>query len=323
MAAAMIVRNNSSRVSSSRTNKVQNENEDRDDELQAAIRNGELKQPEPIRDVHLSDGPVHISHDTLMGKMPKADKVLKKGDLLKLTSSYEWKSVTAALTSVGLFLSRPGEEVLRDLVPLYEIIEVKKRSDVPGNNSEKHKEGEEHSNETHNAATSSFRAMRISSLMQETAEPMHIIQIRTVEKGYNSGRTYYFKAESDEVCNEWITRLRAESDHAIMLKQAGPSIFRRMRYRLRKLYASMPVQGLVAVLIFASFLANIVQTELLGAQPAEASPVFAALEVFFTAAFTAELAVNFLAHFFRPFFKVGEPRPPSVRFRSSALSARR
>ena len=275
----IIIRNSKFRLGS-KAKPLPKSNEDRDDELQNAIRYEGMEKPQPARDPHLSDGPINISHDTLMGKMPKAEKVLMKGDLWKLTSSYEWKPVVAALTAVGLFISRPGEDVMRDLVPLYEVVEVKRRDDIPGESSSKSKEGPGSSIERRKAApTGSLRTMRFSSLMEESPEPIHVIQLRTIENGYNSGRTYYFKADSEEACGDWVARLRSETDRAVMLKQAGPSLFRRVRYRVRRFYAGVPFQGLVAVLIFSSFLANIVQTELLGPAPAESDPVFGTLEV--------------------------------------------
>ena len=309
MAAQVIIRRNASRANV--YSKSDDSNKDRDDELQAVIRNAGLDKPKPAREVHqLSDGPVQISHDTLMGKMPKADKVLKKGDLWKLTSSYDWKPVTAALTASGLFLSRTGEDLLKDLIPLYEVVEVKKRTDIPGESSENTNQGKEVglSSEARKSA-SAARRMRMSSLMEDSDEPIHVIQLRTIENGYNSGRTYYFKADTEEACNEWISRLRAVSDNAVMLKLAGPSTFRRTRYRIRKFYESSMVQTFVAMLIFTSFLVNIIQTELLGSQPAEVSPTFTALEYFFTVAFAVELLINFLANFFWPFFQVAAARP--------------
>ena len=323
MAATIIIRDIHSRAGVKIQPSQATGLEDRDDELQAAIRDAGLKTVKQSRDSHLVDGPVHISHDTLMGKMPKSDKVLKKGEMLKLTSSYDWKPVTVALTTVGLFLSRVGEDVLRDLIPLYEVIEVKKRSDMPGEiaDHQKHETGKPKEAKSKQAHVSSH-SHRISFVegSQDTVKSLHIIQIRTIEGGYNSGRTYYFNAESDEVCSDWIGWLRSESDRATILKLAGPNIFRRMRYRLCQIYESFLVQSAVAVLIFASFLVNIIQTEMLGSQPAEASPPFSAMEYFFTAAFTAELVFNFLAHCYKPFFKVAPsplphppPPPPSLR----------
>jgi hypothetical protein len=88
---------------------------DRADDLMPAYRN------EPT----LTDGPVNVSSASLMGTMPKAVKVLKQETFSKLTSSYEWKPMTIALTSAGLFFSRPGEDILRDFIPIAEIVDVK------------------------------------------------------------------------------------------------------------------------------------------------------------------------------------------------------
>jgi hypothetical protein len=59
-----------------------------------------------------------------------------------------------------------------------------------------------------------------------------------------------------------------------VLEQAGPGRFRRLRYRLRRLYHSTPVQSAVAVLIFFSFIVNIIQTELVGQVGADAGTEF-------------------------------------------------
>ena len=162
---------------------------------------------------------------------------------------------------------------MRDLVPLYEVVEVKRRDDIPGESSSKSKEGPGSSIERRKAApTGSLRTMRFSSLMEESPEPIHVIQLRTIENGYNSGRTYYFKADSEEACGDWVARLRSETDRAVMLKQAGPSLFRRVRYRVRRFYAGVPFQGFVAVLIFSSFLVNIVRRSCSGPRPPSPTP---------------------------------------------------
>jgi hypothetical protein len=141
----------------------------------------------------------------------------------------------------------------------------------------------------------------------EVVESEHfIIQVRTIENGYNSGRTYFFDARSVELCNEWLHLLRKESDHAVVLMQAGPSHFQKLRFRLRRFYRSVFVQSTVAFLIFLCFIINILQTEMAGSGNSSDSSdaAFAALEYFFTIAFLLELLVNMTAHFIRPFFQV-------------------
>ena len=101
---------------------------DCDDELHAAIRKeGYVEDTRKVALGTKIDPQINVSPDSLMGKMPKGDKVVKEGNLKKLAGANEWKPVRAALTAVGLFLSLPNEDLLRDLIPLYEVLEVKKK----------------------------------------------------------------------------------------------------------------------------------------------------------------------------------------------------
>ena len=70
-------------------------------------------------------------------------------------------------------------------------------------------------------------------------------------------------------------------------------------------YESNPVQILVAVLIFANFIANAAQSELNPPDNTRGSDFFGALDVAFTYIFTVELVVNLLANWFWAFFLNG------------------
>ena len=226
---------------------------DRDAELLAVITCEELEANGPLSNGpranrKLTDGPVVISSDVLMGKMPKADKILKNGNIWRLTSYYEWKPMHIALTTAGLFFSRPGQDALRDLIPLYEIVDVKKRGEAPGADSRNNSGGvSDFSRATSKASSinSSKRNIKISTLLEDQGTvPMHIIQVRTIENGYNSGRTYYLRTDSPDTCQDWVQQLRTASDRAVMLKKAGPSLFRRIRfggtYTLSQMHACTP-----------------------------------------------------------------------------------
>jgi hypothetical protein len=234
---------------------------DRDDELLDMVQSDFMDNAdEGLEQNHIADGPVTVSSSVLMGRMPKPDKILKRGALDKLASTHEWKPMQIALTSVGLFFSRPGEDVLRDLIPLFEVVEVKRRSDIPGEWTPKLRRGAPDALE---AGQRPSRNATIASLLEEDpGAPLHVLQIRTAEGGYNSGRTYYLRAGSDAACADWLHHLRAAADRAIMLKRAGPSRLRRLQYRLRRMYRCRAVQGIFTALIFLSFLANIAQAGL-------------------------------------------------------------
>ncbi len=73
-----------------------------------------------------------LSAAVILGSMPDPVAVLLRGTLLKLTVKFDWKPMHAELTGDALFLARTDEDrVLRDMIPLHEILEVRKRSDLP------------------------------------------------------------------------------------------------------------------------------------------------------------------------------------------------
>ena len=244
-------------------------------------------------DQQLFDIPGNISALELIGEMPKSEDVIKEGILMKLTSQYEWKPMRAALTKSALCLARENEEILRDKIPLHEILDFRKRHDVPRHGDDDDKSGQ--------------KVAKLSALFDSGSENsnLHMIQIRTKEDGYNSGRTYYFNSNDEESCNAWVRVLRPACDDASIRQRSGPGFMLKVQLHCRRLYHSMAVQGLVAFLIFMSFLSNIIQTELQfpdGSDSADkAQRAYDTLEFFFTIVFAAELVLNILAHFFWPF----------------------
>jgi hypothetical protein len=283
---------------------------DRDDELLAVITH-EPNYDQLGQEVTLRDGPLTLSSESLMGTMPKAERIIKKDILWKLTSTHEWKPMQIALTTAGLFLARPDEEDLRDLIPLYEIRDVKKKADDPSIYAKRRMDSlGANTVENQSPKIGSMRNLKITALIDTASEVVEgehfIIQTRTVDNGYNSGRTYFFDARSVDLCNVWLQLLRKEVDQAVILKQAGPSHFQKLRFRLRRFYRSVYVQSIVATLIFLCFIVNIMQTEMeTGNGLSESSEAgFAGLEYIFTIAFLLELLVNMAAHFIRPFFQV-------------------
>ncbi len=77
---------------------------------------------------------------------------------------------------------------------------------------------------------------------------LNIVQISTLEQGFNSGRTYYLKAESKEECDSISAELGCKACSA-RRKAEGKSRFIRSQDSVRKFYSSKPFQILSAVLI--------------------------------------------------------------------------
>ncbi len=75
------------------------------------------------------------------------------------------------------------------------------------------------------------------------------IVISTLVNGYNSGRKYYLKPQSDEACSALVKEFRLLVQEATK-KERGRAFFRNSQNVLKRFLNSNPVQGLVAFLIF-------------------------------------------------------------------------
>ena len=75
-------------------------------------------------------------------------------------------------------------------------------------------------------------------------------QIRTLVDGYNSGRTYYLKASSEDECAEVVKLLRSAAKTARKIKEAKTR-FEKSQERVRVVYQSTIIQTIVAAMIVA------------------------------------------------------------------------
>jgi hypothetical protein len=174
---------------------------------------------------HLASNDAHleIHAESLMGKIPTKESILKSEMLDKLSSQREWKSVRSVLSASGLFFTKPEDDTIRDLVPLSEIesvshtVEAKTHADV--------------------------NIGSVANLLSSTGRTSHMIQLQTSEKGINCGKTYCLRMPSEESCRDWETALRSAIDGAAQRARAGVSIGRRAQNALRR-YACKRVASL-------------------------------------------------------------------------------
>ncbi len=76
------------------------------------------------------------------------------------------------------------------------------------------------------------------------------MQIITVEEGFNSGRTYYLQASSEDECKDMTEVLKRMAKVARKRAEAK-SKFRKIQEKVLKFYDSTPFQCGVAFLIIA------------------------------------------------------------------------
>jgi hypothetical protein len=99
------------------------------------------------------------------------------------------------------------------------------------------------------ASSSTKQLFSISSSRGEL-KTCNILQIKTTEDGYNSGRIYYLRVLNDDpsLCNEIIEKL-LESSQAARKKQIALSRFKQVQRRAREIHDSVGFQSSVAILI--------------------------------------------------------------------------
>jgi hypothetical protein len=115
-------------------------------------------------------------------------------------------------------------------------------------------------------------------------------------EGYVVGRIHYFHAANEQECLTWTKALQEAIANARKRHlSTSMSARRRTQIKLRSIYNTNLVQFTVVAVIIANFVANIVEFELMSADPAVIKK-FTDLDLAFTILFTFELIANIIAH---------------------------
>jgi hypothetical protein len=176
----------------------------------------------PPSTAQIINSPTNICAETMLGKMPTSQKILSSNHVERLTSKYEWKPVRAVLTAAGLYVSRPNEDSIRDLIPLFEVTSLKRIHEIPSDNLDLL------------SSPSATRNVNLSSLFDGSSGRAYVVMLQTVDGGFNSGRTYYFAAQTEEEGQAWEEAIRSTVDHAVQSKLAGPGLISRVQLLLRR-----------------------------------------------------------------------------------------
>ena len=194
-----------------------------------------------------SSEPTRLGADVLVGTMPAV--AFKDENLSRLTWKYEWKPMRVALTEDAIYLARQGEDILRDRIPLLEVVQVKRSNCVQGDEPQKNyaRITRKSQRQTHPAVKfgSSLKSVA-SDIQNKNRDELHIIQIHTVQGGYNCGKVYHLNATSEQQREEWATAL--ESTVAVALRRAAPHPLAPHQRRLKKLHCHRWFQSVIAVI---------------------------------------------------------------------------
>ncbi len=168
----------------------------------------------PTNALASNDEPIEIRAESLMGKIPPKDSILKSEMLQKLSSQREWKPVRSVLSGAGLYFTKPDDDTIRDLIPLSEIVSVSHTSEA--------------------ITQADMKAGSVSSLFDSIGSKLHTIHLQTSEKGINCGRNYNLRMPSEESCIDWEAALRSAIDSAAQRARAGVGIGSRTQQALRR-----------------------------------------------------------------------------------------
>ena len=118
-----------------------------------------------------------------------------------------------------------GQDTEIDYIPLAEVEYVKEMRDIADYNMP-------HTDHAHDGLS----------------EAMHVLQIATDPNGHNSGRSYYLRAKSTEKYEHLLKNINKGAKVARRAVEAK-NTFRRVQYRVRKVYESNVFQAVVALMI--------------------------------------------------------------------------
>ena len=180
-----------------------------------------------------------------------------------------WQIRRLKWTADMLQFSRVKETDIVDCIPMHEVLCVAEMHgsahgspstsfydasrDTPGLASDAERDLEEYSVEP--AVTVSSFTDRLQSsaahkfLQQKTVKgQVNTFQIKTIPDGYNSGRTYYLRAQSESTCRK-ITAALNKLCTAARERANVKSQFEKVQLRVRSIYCSNLFQIFTALLI--------------------------------------------------------------------------
>jgi hypothetical protein len=138
-------------------------------------------------------------------------------------------------TKDEIFICFVGEDIVRDVIPLSEVESVIESQEWA---------------ESLTISSFSKRTGLKQTPSNSSSKSMSSIIISTLLSGYNSGRKYYLKPQSDEVCSALVKDWRLLVQEATE-KARGQVIFRNSQNVLKRFLNSNPIQGLAAFMIFS------------------------------------------------------------------------
>jgi len=126
----------------------------------------------------------------------------------------------------------------------------------------------------------------------------------TIADGHNNGRTFVFRANSETSLDRWLGKMQECSTSEIDLYNRK-HYWEQLQLRARALMQSTPVQVIVGLFIFASWIVTVAESQVRPQDETTISSVFETIDLSFTCVFTIELLANIVCYWFVPFLQDG------------------
>eukprot|EP00960_Hanusia_phi_P000654 16901-Hanusia_phi.AAC.3 len=196
-------------------------------------------------------------------QIPQSEQQIQHGILEKkrIGSLITWEPREAFLTSEKLLFAKLESEFVLDEIPLLDVATV---------------------------------STEVSKDSEQDEDWMELI-IETVAGGFNSGRTYIFRAREAE-CKAWKDAINNQYAREVERRKREIAYARghlkRVRDKAKEIYDSTMVQSGIAILILISFSMDLAQAQILPEEGSSEAKMFYQIDVAFATIFTVELAVN-------------------------------
>ena len=129
-----------------------------------------------------------------------------------------------------------------------------------------------------------------------------VFQITTLEDGFNFGRVYTLRADSAELCQEWILDLEETRSTASALWHKT-TVLDRYQERVRRVYQNRFFQYGVACMIVCNFFTEAFHVQYAPTMSEKRKRQYAAADTLFTLIFLVEILINMAANLVQRFVK--------------------
>ena len=189
--------------------------------------------------------------------MPNSHLCIKE-DVLDMCVGQLWKERRVALTAQFIAFTFPGGEKQADNIPLHEIALVSrcKPEDLPQDDDIHHRKEIEYYD-------TNSRKIKRSLSMPGTEQVLRAeFKVTTIEEGFNSGRTYVFRAKTEADCEDWIVMV-SNAKTAATIKWVKANRFMRIKKKTSRFYKSSQFQMMMIFVIVTNFAFTVAELQIL------------------------------------------------------------